>query len=177
MSTRYRSIDTEGIDGEGNHYVVIGLDIRDDIGIYRGYRDGVIGYGSYVVTRIRGYVYLGIGSIVYGLGKRINTSVSSRYRCIDAEGIDGEGNHYGVIGLDIRDDVGIYRGYRDGVIGYGSYVVTRIRGYVYARRISVIYYLRSRVNSSMSTWYRSIDTEGIDGEGYHYGVISLDIGR
>ncbi len=152
MSTRYRSIDTEGIDGEGNHYGVIGLDVGDDIGIYRGYRDGVIGYGSYVVTRIRGDAYARRASVIYYLRSRVNSSMSTWYRSIDAEGIYGEGNHYGVISLDIRDDVGIYRGYRDGVIGNGSYVVTRIRGYAYARRISVIDYLRSRVNRSV--WSR-----------------------
>ncbi len=150
MSTWYRSIDAEGIYGEGNNHGVIGLDIRDDVGIYRGYRDGVIGYGSYVVTRIRGYAYARRISVIYYLRSRVNSSMSTWYRSIDAEGIYGEGNHYGVISLDIRDDVGIYRGYRDGVIGYGSYVVTRIRGYVYARSISVIYGLSSRVNRSVS---------------------------
>ncbi len=144
---------------------MIGLDIRDDVGIYRGYRDGVIGNGSYVVTRIRGYVYARRISVIYYLRSRVNSSVSTR-RCIDTEGIDGEGNHYGVISLDIRDDVGIYRGYRDGVIGYGSYVVTRIRGYVYLGIGSIVYGLGKRINTSVTSRYRSIDAEGIDGEGY-----------
>ncbi len=54
MSTWYRSIDTEGIDGEGYHYGVISLDVGNHIRIDDRLRAAIF-YGSYVVTRIRSY--------------------------------------------------------------------------------------------------------------------------
>ncbi len=81
------------------------VDSGNDVGVGDGHGDPVIDYGRYVITGVRRDVYGGIGAVIDSLGGRQDCAVSAGDGRIDNEGVDGEGDHHGVIDLYVVDDV------------------------------------------------------------------------